>query len=57
MQDVIATMVEYFDDFSSEDIILSSLAKGCAGDAYMELGDTENAMDSYENAIENSANL
>ena len=48
--------IEYFDDFSSDDIILSSLAKGCTGDAYMELGDTDNAMDSYENAIENSAN-
>ncbi|MAW21086.1 MAG: hypothetical protein CMD16_01665 [Flavobacteriales bacterium] len=48
--------IEYFDDFSSDDIILSSLAKGCTGDAYMELGDTENAMDYYESAIENSSN-
>jgi len=48
--------IEYFEDFSSDDIILTSLAKGCTGDAYMELGDTDNAMDAYENAIENSAN-
>jgi len=48
--------IEYFDDFSSEDIILSSLAKGCTGDAYMELGDVENAMDYYEDAVENSGN-
>ena len=48
--------IEYLDDFSSYDIILSSLALGCAGDAYMELGETDNAKDSYENAIKNSNN-
>ncbi len=48
--------IEYLDNFSSDDIILSSLALGCTGDAYMELGDTDNAKDSYENAIKNSKN-
>ncbi len=48
--------IEYLEDFSSDDIILSSLALGCAGDAYMELGETDNAKDSYENAIKNSNN-
>ena len=48
--------IEYLIDFHSDDIILSSLALGCAGDAYMELGEIENAMDSYEDAVDNSNN-
>lgn len=48
--------IEYLEDFSSNDIILSSLALGCIGDAYMELGDIDSAMDAYEYAIENSEN-
>jgi tetratricopeptide (TPR) repeat protein len=48
--------IEYLEDFSSDDIILSSLALGCIGDAYMELTDTDNAKEAYEDAIENSNN-
>ena len=48
--------IEYLEDFSSDDIILSSLALGCVGDAYMELGDTDNAIDAYEDAVANSNN-
>ena len=48
--------IEYLGDFSSDDIILSSLALGCMGDAYMELGDTEAALDAYADAVNNSAN-
>jgi tetratricopeptide (TPR) repeat protein len=48
--------IQYLENFSSNDIILSSLAIGCIGDAYMELGDTKKAMDSYEDAVENSNN-
>ena len=48
--------IEYLGDFSSDDIILSSLALGCIGDAYMELGDTDAALDSYADAVNNSAN-
>ncbi len=48
--------IEYLEDFSSKDIILSSLALGCIGDAYMELGETNDARDAYENAIKNSNN-
>ena len=48
--------IEYLDDFSSEDIILSSLALGCIGDAYMELGDTDAALDAYADAVNNSTN-
>ena len=48
--------IEYLGDFSSDDIILSSLALGCIGDAYMELGDTDAALDVYADAVNNSAN-
>jgi tetratricopeptide (TPR) repeat protein len=48
--------IEYLEDFSSNDIILSSLALGCTGDAYMELSEIDNAMDAYEDAIANSNN-
>ena len=42
--------IEYLDDFSSDDIILSALALGCIGDAYMELEDTDKALSYYEDA-------
>ena len=42
--------IDFFASFSSDDIILSSLASGCTGDAYLELGDTENALKSYKDA-------
>ena len=48
--------IEYLEDFSSDDIVLSTLALGCIGDAYMELGDTDNALNSYEDATYNSDN-
>ena len=48
--------IEYLEDFSSDDIIISSLAIGCTGDAYMELGDRDNAKEAYEDAVENSSN-
>ena len=48
--------IKYLSDFESEDIIFSSLAKGCIGDAYWELGDIENAITYYKQAIENSNN-
>ena len=48
--------IEYLGDFSSDDIILSSLALGCKGDAYMELGDIDAALDAYADAVNNSAN-
>lgn len=37
-------------DFSSEDKIVSTIAKGAIGDAYMELGDMEQAASYYEDA-------
>ena len=48
--------IEYLGNFSSDDIILSSLSLGCMGDAYMELGDVDAALDAYESAVSNSAN-
>jgi len=48
--------IEYLGNFSSDDIILSSLSLGCMGDAYMELGDVDAALDAYESAVRNSAN-
>jgi tetratricopeptide (TPR) repeat protein len=48
--------IEYLNDFSSDDIILSSLALGCIGDAYMELEDTDNALSYYEDAASYTVN-
>ena len=48
--------IEYLSDFSSDDVILSSLALGGIGDAYMELGDFDNALDYYEDAADNDDN-
>lgn len=49
--------IDYFNDFSSDDIILSSLAKGCTGDSYLELGDKDNALDAYIAAAASSNNF
>ena len=48
--------IEYLSDFSSDDVIFSSLALGGIGDAYMELGDSDNALDYYEDAADNDDN-
>ena len=48
--------IEYLGDFSSDDLVLSSLALGCIGDAYMELADTENALSYYEDAARKNIN-
>lgn len=48
--------IEYLKNFSSDDIILSSLALGCIGDAYLELGNAKKAEDYYKDAINNSDN-
>lgn len=43
-------VIEYLKDFESQDILLSSIAKGVLGDAYLQLGDQRNALLSYEKA-------
>ena len=48
--------IEYLSDFSSDDIILSTLALGCIGDAYLELEENRKALKYYEKAAENNDN-
>ena len=48
--------IDYLEDFSSDDIILSSLAIGCIGDAYLELGDMDKALNYFEDAANNNDN-
>jgi len=42
--------IDHLNSFSSDDFILSSLAKAATGDAYMELGDNNKAASNYMNA-------
>lgn len=49
--------IEYLSSFSSDSEIFSSLALGGIGDAYLELGDMDEALDYYENAANNSDNI
>tara|TARA_B100000767_G_C19773469_1_gene541321 strand:+ start:1773 stop:2537 length:765 start_codon:yes stop_codon:yes gene_type:complete len=48
--------IEYLDDFSSDDILLSALAKGAIGDSYAQLGQSDDALNYYGKAIEASEN-
>ena len=48
--------VDQLKDFSGDDQIVSSMAKGALGDAYMELGDNDNALKYYLKATDNSKN-
>lgn len=48
--------IRLLDEFSTDDPILSVLQKGAIGDAFMELGQTEEALDYYDEAIEESDN-
>ena len=48
--------IEYLSNFSSDDIILSTLALGCIGDAYLELEENSKALKYYEKAAENNDN-
>ena len=43
-------VIEYLKDFKSKDILLSSIAKGVLGDAYLQIGDQKNALLSYDKA-------
>ena len=43
-------VIEYLKDFNSEDVLLSSIAKGVLGDAYIQIGDQKKALLSYEKA-------
>ncbi len=48
--------IDHLGKFSSNDIILSSMALGCMGDAYRELGNSEEAVKFYEKAADNNVN-
>ena len=49
--------IDYLEDFDSDDQIVCSMAKGALGDAYMELGDNDKALDYYMKAADNNNNL
>lgn len=43
--------IDYLTDYSGDDEIFAAMALGCTGDAYLELGQTDQAMSYYEKAI------
>lgn len=45
--------INYLKEFKGKDVIVSSLASGAMGDAYMELGKMAEAAKAYENAAAN----
>ena len=48
--------IEELSAFSSDDLIVSTMALGAIGDAYSELGDNEEAASYYAKAVENNPN-
>ncbi|MCF8297074.1 MAG: tetratricopeptide repeat protein [Saprospiraceae bacterium] len=48
--------IDYLEDFDSDDMIVAPMAEGALGDAYLELGSTEEALDHYLEAAELSEN-
>lgn len=48
--------IEHLEGVDVEDIMISTLTIGLAGDAYSELGDYEEAINKYNEAIENNEN-
>ena len=48
--------ITYLEDFSSEDAVLGALSKGGLGDAFMQLGQPDDALGYYEKALAHSDN-
>lgn len=48
--------IDELKNFSSNDIMISSIALGAIGDAYMELGNLDDALNYYEKAANNNEN-
>lgn len=48
--------IEELESFSSDDIMISTIALGAIGDCYMELNDIEKAISYYEKAANHNAN-
>jgi len=42
--------IKYLNQFSSDDVLLSSISKGAIGDAYLEKGEIEKAIEYYKKA-------
>ncbi|MCK9612827.1 MAG: tetratricopeptide repeat protein [Bacteroidales bacterium] len=50
------TAIDYLKDFDADDHIVAPMAIGATGDAYMELGDTDKAIEFYLKAVEKDKN-
>lgn len=48
--------IEYLKEYDCSDIIVCAVALGATGDAYMELGEVDQALSFYESAIDHTAN-
>lgn len=48
--------IEYLEDFDSDDHMISQIAEGAIGDAYMELGDYDKALSQYMEAANDEPN-
>jgi len=48
--------IDYFESYSGNDIMLSAIAIGTVGDAYMELDDPDKALASYKKAANTNPN-
>ena len=48
--------LDYLNDFKTKDMLLAPVAEGAKGDAYLELGETDNALKQYKKAIALSEN-
>ena len=50
------TALEYLDKFNANDVLVSANAKGVSGDAEMQLGNTDKAIEDYLSAAKSSDN-
>jgi len=50
------TAIDHLGDFSGDDVMLSSIALGAMGDAYLELDNKDKALSYYKKAADNKAN-
>ncbi len=48
--------ISHLEEFSSDDVMLKPISIGAAGDAYMEMGDVDEAISRYEKAANASVN-
>ena len=48
--------IAYLENFSSDDVVLGALSKGGLGDAFAQLGQADDALGYYEQAVNHSAN-